>query len=991
MPDTEQNATTGPEASPPGTPDLPGAPFTGYVVAVGASAGGLEALERFFRHCPADTGAAFVVIQHLSPDHKSMMHDLLGRYTAMPVRVVEDGLPIEPNRVYLIPPGTIMRIASERFHLTPKHPHLLTLPIDIFLNSLADAVGPRAIGVILSGTGSDGTRGAAAINAAGGLLLAQEPQDAKFDGMPSSVIATGLVDAVLRADALGERLVAHIRNLPPPPAESQPRQRPALSPEAALEGIVKLLLDTCGIDFNDYKRATLMRRIERRMQVRHAPSLDTYLTLLEQDRREVSTLRTDILIPVTSFFRDADAFETLNRAVVTDLVERTPPGGSIRVWVAGTSTGEEAYSIAMLFLEAFERARRWPQLKVFATDVNLQNVEFAAAGQYPESAAAELSPERLARFFTRTDAHFTVRPELRQSIVFARHNLLADPPFTRMSLVSCRNTLIYFTPEAQRRALLRLQYAIQPEGYLFLGSSESLSGLSNGFVPVEARHKVFRRAPGNLPSGFGSTPSASRKTRADAGVRPAAPARSANHDSETVEEAVGALLNHYAPPSMLVNDRQEVIHMFGRVRPYFQAREGSASLHLNRLLPDRLVPVAAALLFKAAKDRDRIVSDLLQVTLDDGATRLVRLSVTPLKPRDDEKLLLLSFEEPAQTLAATSPAESVDVAAESVARIDVLERELAATRESLQATIEELETSNEELQATNEELMAANEELQSSNEELQSINEELNTVNAEYQEKVVVLHQLNADLDTMARAVGVATLFVDRELRLTRYSPDAVKLFKLREGDIGRPLDEIAHVLKYPSLIDDLRRTIDDGRLVEHRSNGPDDRLYLTRILPYGNVGANLGGAVATFVDITDFRDRQRLQTVLDALPEHIAVLEQDGTIALVNAAWTRFARANGDPGLTRSGVGVNYLEICRPGPDEANAGGARRAWKGIKSVLEGSAATFSMEYPCHSPHEQRWFVMNVAPIREHEFGAVVSHVDISAWYARHTRGEEGA
>lgn len=986
MTETGPHAASTTEASPPADPDPAAPPFSGYVVAVGASAGGLEALERFFRHCPADTGAAFVVIQHLSPDHKSMMHDLLGRYTAMPVRVVEDGLPIEANRVYLIPPGTIMRIASERFRLSPKSPHLLTLPIDIFLNSLADAVGSRAIGVILSGTGSDGSRGGAAVNAAGGLLLAQDPQDAKFDGMPASVIATGLVDAVLRADALGERLVAHIRNLPPPSAPA-PRQRPALSAEAALESIVKLLLDICGIDFNDYKRATLMRRIERRMQVRHAPTLDAYLTLLEQDRREVSTLRTDLLIPVTSFFRDAEAFETLNRAVVTDLVDRTPPGGSIRVWVAGTSTGEEAYSIAMLFLEAFERARRWPQLKVFATDVSLQNVEFAAAGQYPESAAAELSPERLARFFTRTDAHFTVRPELRQSIVFARHNLLADPPFTRMSLVSCRNTLIYFTPEAQRRALQRLQYAIQPEGYLFLGSSESLSGLSNGFVPVEARHKVFRRAPGSLPGGFGSTSASSRKSRAEGGVRPAVPARSASHDSETVEEAVGALLNQYAPPSMLVNDRHEVIHMFGRVRPYFQAREGSASLHLNRLLPDRLVPVAAALLFKAAKDRDRMVSDLLQVTLDDGGTRLVRLSVTPLKSRDDEKLLLLSFEEPAQTLEATRPAEPVDVAAESVARIDVLERELAATRESLQATIEELETSNEELQATNEELMAANEELQSSNEELQSINEELNTVNAEYQEKVVVLHQLNADLDTMARAVGVATLFVDRELRLTRYSPDAVRLFKLREGDIGRPIDEIAHVLKYPSLIDDLRRTITDGRLVEQRATGPDDRLYLTRILPYGDAGASLGGAVATFVDITDFRDRQRLQTVLDALPEHIAVLEQDGRIAMVNAAWTRFARANGDPDLTRSGIGVNYLEICRPGPGEADAGAARRAWKGIKSVLEGSAATFSMEYPCHSPDEQRWFVMNVAPIREHAFGAVVSHVDISDWYARNAEG----
>lgn len=287
--------------------------------------------------------------------------------------------------------------------------------------------------------------------------------------------------------------------------------------------------------------------------------------------------------------------------------------------------------------------------------------------------------------------------------------------------------------------------------------------------------------------------------------------------------------------------------------------------------------------------------------------------------------------------------------------------------------------------------MAANEELQSSNEELQSINEELNTVNSEYQQKVVLLHQLNADLDTMSRAVGVATLFVDRELRLTRYSPDALRLFKLREGDLGRPLDEIVHALKYPSLIDDLRQTMADKQPIERRAPGPDDRLYLTRILPYGDVNSGVGGAVATFVDITDVRDRKRLQTVIDALPEHIAVLEHDGTIALVNAAWIRFARANGDPSLARSGVGVNYLDVCRPGPAEADVSAARRAYKGIKSVLEGSADSFAMEYPCHSPDEQRWFVMNVAPIGEEEFGAVVSHVNISAWYTRDPEGDRTA
>lgn len=966
-------------------------PFNGFVVCVGASAGGLEALERFFTRCRADTGAAFVVIQHLSPDHKSIMRDLLARYTSMKVQVVEDGLPIGADKVYLIPPGTIMRIAGGRFQLTPKSPHLLTLPIDIFLNSLAEECGGRGIGVILSGTGSDGTRGAVALNAAGGFLLAQDPREAKFDGMPGSVIATGLVDAVLPAEALGERVLAHMRNVPPRlPGESPPAApRQELSAEAALDGVLKLLLDASGIDFHDYKPATLLRRIERRMQVQHASTMDAYLALLERDRKELGTLRRELLIPVTSFFRDLEAFETLNQQAIGELVSRTPPNGAIRVWVAGVSTGEEAYSIAMLFMEAFERERRWPGLKIFATDVNLLNVEFAAAGQYPESAAAELSPERLERFFVRSEAHYTVKSELRQNIVFAKHNLLVDPPFTRMGLASCRNTLIYLTPEAQRRALYRLQYAVQPDGFLFLGSSESLSGMSTGFTTVHSKHKLFRRTGTSMPLSAPGDSVVPRRTAADIGLGAKVPlARRPADDVAAVDSAITALLGRYAPPSMLVNERHEVVHLFGKVRPYYQAREGSASLGLGRLLPDKLVPVASALLFKSAKEGEEMVSDILGMPTDDHSLRLVRLRVQPVPSAGDEKLLLLSFEEQASGASMPAP-EPVDVAAESAARIDILERELAATRESLQATIEELETSNEELQATNEELMAANEELQSSNEELQSINEELNTVNAEFQEKVVMLNQLNSDLDTMAKAVGVATLFVDHDLRITRFSPDSLRIFKLRDTDIGRPIDEIAHVLRYPGFIDDLRQTLASGRMVERKALAPEDRLYLVRLTPYGDKGASVGGAVATFIDISDFRDRQRLQAIMDALPEHVAVLEHDGTIALVNAAWNRFARANGDPELRHSGVGSNYLQACQPGADEDGraAGLARR---GIKAVLEGTVPMFTLEYPCHSPTEKRWFVMNVSPIREHEFGAVVSHVNITAWYERHgsTPGE---
>lgn len=961
-------------------------PFDGFVVAIGASAGGLEALERFFTHCPPDTGAAFVVIQHLSPDHKSMMTDLLARYTSMKVRMVEEDLAIDANQIFLIPPASVMRIQDGRFRLTPKHPHLLTLPIDIFFISLAENSGSRSIGVILSGTGSDGTRGAAAINTAGGFLLAQEPRESKFDGMPGSVIATGLVDAVLSADHLAPRIVSHMNNLPLG-EDSTPVQLPDAaggSEEDARHGIINLLLQSSGIDFNDYKPATLNRRMERRMQVRQTRTYSEYLSLLRRDINEVAVLRRELLIPVTGFFRDAEVFESLTRLVIQDLVANCT-AGPLRVWVAGCSTGEEAYSIGIAFFEAFEKLRRWPSLKIFATDVNQHNIEFAAAGRYTESAAAELTTERLERFFTRTGNHYFVKPELRQCIVFARHNLLSDPPFTKMMLVSCRNTLIYFTPEAQKRALDRLEYAIEPKGFLLLGTSESLASHGKGYEVLQGKHKIFRRTEvsRHISLGLGTRDTRAPYVAETVSARRATERRRPLVDGVATDEAMSILLESYMPPAILVNEMQEAVHFFGRVQPFFRAREGSASLALSHILPENIVPVASALLFKAAKERMPIVSDYLRVRIEgQDEEQVIRLSVRPMQPRGDEQMLLLVFE-PCQPSFPDSSSTPVDIDAETAARVEVLQRELEATRESLQATIEELETSNEELQATNEELMASNEELQSSNEELQSVNEELNTVNAEYQETVGILNRINADLDSMSKAVGVATVFVDGALNLNRFSPDAVNVFRLREGDIGRPLEEIVHVLQYPELISDLRLTIDTGRMHERHTLANDGREFLVRLLPYSIPSTHQNGAVATFIDISATLERDRLQAILDGLPEHIAVLSPDGTIMMVNAAWNRFATANGEADLRQCGVGSNYLKACGDGVTGPPDSDAQKAYIGIKSVLEGTSALFSLQYPCHSPTEKRWFLMNAAPIRAANYGAVVSHINISAWYLK--------
>lgn len=945
-----------------------------YIVAVGASAGGLDALERLFDNLPADTGSTFIVIQHLSPDHKSMMANLLARHTSMPVVMVEQDLPIAPDHVYLIPPGAIMHINDSRLTLTSKPPKILTLPIDIFFTSVALSYGPRSVGVVLSGTGSDGTRGAAAINEAGGFLIAQSPEDAKFDGMPRSVIATGLVDAVLPIDQLSARIVAHVLNQPALVSRAkEERVGPSTvdSPEAAISGIMHLLLQLGGIDFQEYKPGTVMRRIERRMTVRQIASLEAYFDLLNGDRNEVLILRRELLIPVTSFFRDTEAFDALQKQVIEPLVTMKQAGDPIRVWTAGVSTGEEAYSIAMLFLETFEQLKRWPSLKIFATDVEQQNIEIGGAGSYPESIAAEVSPQQLERFFTKKGTRFVVKNDLRQCIVFAKHNLLSDPPFTKMDLVVCRNALIYFRSAPQERALKRLQYALMPQGHLFLGSSESLGELQADFKPISARNKIWQMvrplslplyAPKGASYGYsGGSPVLAQTSRTPR-INPSA-----------VDMGFSALLKAFAPPAaILVNRRHELVHSYGDVHRILQLREGHASLDISRILPDGLIAVATALLFKANRDNASVESDSLRIKMADGNVQQLRLSAWPAGEFEGANLTLLVFEPLELPEKGTSPA-TLNVDLETTERIEVLERELAATRESLQATIEELETSNEELQATNEELMSSNEELQSSNEELQSVNEELNTVNAEYQEKIDILNRLNADLDNMAMAVSTGTVFVDGKLNLTRFSPDAVPLFRLRDTDIGRPLDDLAHTLLYPELIRDLNHTLQAGVRVEKEVRGTQGNYYFVRMLPYSVPSSAEKGAVLSFLDVSALHEVSRLQHIIDALAEHIAVLNSQGVITLVNQAWRIFAADNGDEQLLHTGPGINYLNVC-------NSDLSGDAQQGVRDVLQRKRTHFSLEYPCHSPTEERWFVMHVSAIDGEQPGAVVSHVNITQW-----------
>ncbi len=967
---SEQQAPCETEPTVPArTPD---AAFGGFVVAVGASAGGLEALERLFGALPVDSGAAFVVVQHLSPDHKSMMDNLLARYTAMPVRVAGHDMALQPNAVFLIPPGKHMRLAHDRLQLAPKPDHGLSLPIDIFFNSLAEQCSDRGIAVVLSGTGSDGSRGLAALNAAGGFTFVQDPTTAKFDGMPRSAIATGLVDVVAPAEVLAQRLAEHLRA---PRSETLRLLGGDALPVAIqpLDGIMETLLASSGIDFREYKPTTVLRRIERRMQVLHAGSLADYLERLSGSSDEQSLLRRELLIPVTHFFRDGELFEFLAEEVIPALVQRSGIE-PIRVWVACCATGEEAYSVAILFAEAFRRIGRSRPVKIFATDVEQQYLDQAGSAVYPDTIAAEVSAERLASFFHERLGAYTVTPEVRQMVIFARHNLVADPPFTRMDLVTCRNALIYFQPRAQERALRRLQYALATAGHLVLGPSESLGILHRDFRPLASRHKVYQVLRRDR---MAITLDGSGRHRGMAGravIRASVPAP--DPQAARVDNGQALLMQSYVPPSLLVSDTRELLHVYGDARRLLQIAEGQATLDVLKLLPRELGWAAGLALQAALEERSPQRSPPLR--LPDSA-HPVQLVARPLEASDGQRLVLLSVEPMPGDGPVPDTSRQADDGAAHQRRIEVLERELSLTHDSLQTTIEALETANEELQATNEELMASNEELQSTNEELQSVNEELYTVNSEYQEKVDILNSVNADLENVSRAAAIPTLFVDDALHLTRFTPEASMLFKVREGDAGRSIEDFAHQLDYPDLFVDLRRTLHTGVAAEREVQSRNGDWWVGRIQPYK--GRTLGGttrAVMTFFNVTSLKDSQRLQAVIDSLSEHLAVVDPQGCITMVNTAWRRYAADNGDAELRHSGPGSNYLQVCAQSAPVDDY--ARRAHEGLSAVLEGRQSVFRMQYPCLSKGRQLWFLMHAAPVAHRAGGAVVSHIDVTLW-----------
>ena len=951
-----------------------------WIVAVGASAGGLEALQRFFSAVHAPSHAVFVVIQHLSPDHRSMMSELLARHSELPVTEAVAGATLETDHVYLMPPGVLMTIEQERLVFEPRPLHGVSLPIDLFFRSLAAANPAHGIGVVLSGSGSDGSAGAAVLRAAGGYVMAQTPETARFDSMPRSVIGSTNVDAVQAPDVLAAQVLAITQGRAGrlPPGELVD----AVSVKPALQRLFDSLMDHAGVDFGLYKLPTMTRRIERRMLVLGCSSLADYADRVDSSQEECEALRRELLIPVTGFFRDPLAFEALTLAL-TDLVRALPNGRTLRLWSAGCATGEEAYSLAIAALEACTVVQRWPAIKVFATDVDQGFLNVGATGSYPAGAADALSPARREAHFTVHEDRLVVKGELRQLVLFARHNLLEDAPFTKMDLVVCRNTLIYFQADAQDKVMRRLQYALNPQGVLFLGSSESLGALQSDFQAIDSANKLYRLVRPVLTAlavreGFARSSVALRHRRGDRASEAAS-----SGSTQLTDSAQRLLLQSYAPLSLLVTAQRQLLHAWGPTQRFLRLPEGEPHLDAIRLLPPRLGAVASHALHCAVRERREHIAPPLRLDLD-GKPVHVRVVARPLGGDElPEACALISFEELPEAVAL---AEQRPLTDGEVDRLALVERELAEARATLQASIEELEAANEELQATNEELMSSNEELQSTNEELQSVNEELYTVNAEYNAKLDTVSALNADLDGMSQATGIATLFVDQQQNLLRFTPEAAHLFRLRLGDVGRALGDFHHTLDYPELADDLHRVLLGGPAVEREVPSAAGAIYLVRALGYGESLGVPRRAVITLIDVTRVRDVRRLQSVIDAVPAHVAVLDLHGTIRQVNQGWQQFAARNGQgaPAPLAGGlsdglsVGANYLGVLA----RANSGDSLDVLRGLQQVLAGQRDSYRVTYPCHSPTEQRWFVMQATALPGEQPGAVVCHFDISPWHA---------
>jgi two-component system CheB/CheR fusion protein len=931
-------------------------PTRGYqmtpLVGLGGSAGAIPALQAFFKAMPADSGQAFVVIMHLSPEHVSTLPEILQRCTAMPVHQVNESMRVAPNNVYVIPPGKLIRALDGSLTLAdePASPRGRHVSVDHFFRTLADTHGPHAAAIVLSGADGDGAIGIKRIKERGGLTVAQDPEEAEHASMPRSAIATGMVDWVLPVAEMGPQLLQYFRiekqlKLPPeedtPPAA--PPAQPAMPPEeAALRDVLNFLRTRTGRDFSCYKRATVVRRIARRMQVNGVADMPAYLACLRTRPGEAGALLQDLLISVTNFFRDADAFAGLE-AHLGELFKGKGPNDAIRVWVPACATGEEAYSLAILLTEKARELDAPPLLQVFATDLDEQAIKAAREGSYPATIEADVPEDRLRRYFVRESGGYKVRREVRELVLFAPHDLLKDSPFSRLDLISCRNLLIYLNREAQQRLFDIFHFALRPQGLLFLGSSESIEDVTALFSVLDKKHRIFMQRPTHraevpIPVGPG-TLALALEAHKHASTAPAISARSFQQAavvgrgglplegrSTSWGELHFKLLEALAPPSILVDGEHDIVHLSASAGRFLQYSGGEPSKNLLRAVHPSLRIELRAALYQAAETQSTAEVLVSPVELG-GESRGIAVRVSPVKDLGAELFMVTLSDQPAGGAQEPASAKPERIKADPVARhlereLERLKTHLRDTVEEHDASTEELKASNEELQAMNEELRSATEELETSREELQSINEELSTVNQELKTKVDELSHANSDIHNLMDATAIATVFLDRELRITRYTPSAVALFNLIATDLGRPLADLATRLDYPQLRTDAERVLQRLVPVEREVGLPDGKWFLSRLLPYRTMDDHIGGVVVSFIDITERKRAEDVRLWLSAVvassTDAILSCAMDLTILSWNAGAERMFGYSADEAIGQPVTmlapdrGAEQLEMTR-------------------------------------------------------------------------------
>ncbi|UTF50746.1 PAS domain-containing protein [Desulfomicrobium sp. ZS1] len=830
------------------------------IVGIGASAGGLEALEQFLRHVPENSGMAFVIVQHLDPTHKGLLPELLQRATVMPVHQVKDRMPVEAGCVYVIPPNHDMSILHGVLHLfKPAAPRGLRLPIDFFFRSLAEDQEERSIGVILSGMGSDGTLGLRAIKEKAGLVLAQDPASAKFDSMPRNVINAGLADLVAPVEELPAKLLELMRRARVVTAFVPPLEEKT---QSGLEKIVILLRTKTGHDFSQYKKNTLYRRIERRMSIHQIDRIMSYVRFLQENSQETEILFRELLIGVTNFFRDPAAWEHLRKNALPLLLKACPPNGILRAWTPGCSTGEEAYSLAMVFKEtvAHVAPESGIKLRLFATDLDKDAIDKARHGLYPPSIAADVSAERLDRFFVQDGPDYRIGNDIRGMITFATQNVIMDAPFTRLDILVCRNLLIYLAPELQQKLLSLFHYSLNPDGVLFLGSSESINSNTDLFAPIDSKSRLFRRRESILtaakiafqPSFVPVLPGISQETTM---LKPAV-------NIQSLADQV--LLQHFSPPAVLVNNKGDILYISGRTGKYLEPPAGKVNWNIHAMAREGLRFDLGTAFLKALRHKKAVTVKGLKVT--EGETvQTVDLTVQEIQePAALRGMVMIIFTDVAtppkqKTARRSKPGEAGSAkVAELEQELYQCREELRTTREEMQASQEELKSYNEEMQSTNEELQSANEELTTSREEMQSLNEELQTVNAEQQSKMDELTRINDDMRNLLNSTEIVTIFLDNDLHVRRFTPGANKIFKLIPGDVGRPLSDIASDLLYPEMSEQAAEVLRTLAFSEKQVCTADGRWYAVRIMPYRTMKDIIAGLVMTFTNITSAKELEK-------------------------------------------------------------------------------------------------------------------------------------